>query len=399
MPKRAISWAALLIALPGVALAADLPNRKALPPPPPLMFSWDGIYLGSSFGYNFATMNEQALDPLPGVSNGLPVSTLTGPGGYQQSYSPRGVLTDFHVGYLKQFGNFVAGGEFDIGFSPSNTAKTLTNGLSAVMPGGTASIAGIPQITIPGGVAPFQTAMQDNARISLIGKAGYADGRSLYYALGGLVIGNTAIQHNYWGMPTSYVVNSYGAVIPNNDISNYERFGWTVGAGIEYAFTDHWSANVEFRHSDFGTGQFTSTGNQYSGLNIPGNVASPGGGIFGLTFREHETENNVRLGINYHIGAPDAPVVADVAPKGPTAPVVVAPPPPPDPTFIGRLYHAYKDEWGLGSPPDAPPARRRAAALTSRRRPSLPAPIPSRNGRSAAATRSARRSPIRLTAR
>ena len=156
-------------------------------------------------------------------------------------------------------------------------------------------------------------------------------------------------------MPTSYVVNSYGAVIPNNDISNVERFGWTVGAGIEYAFTDHWSANVEFRHSDFGTGQYTSTGNQYSGLNIPGNVASPGGGIFGLTFREHETENNVRLGINYHIGAPEAPVVADVAPKGPTAPVVAAPPPPPDPTFIGRLYHAYKDEWGLGAPPDAPP--------------------------------------------
>ena len=78
MPKRAISWAALLIALPGVAIAADLPNIKA-PPPPPLMFSWDGVYLGSSFGYNFATMNEQALDPLPGANNGVPVSTLTGP--------------------------------------------------------------------------------------------------------------------------------------------------------------------------------------------------------------------------------------------------------------------------------------------------------------------------------
>ena len=354
MPKRAISWAALLVALPGVALAADLPNRKSLPPPP-LMFSWDGVYLGSSFGYNFATMNEQALDPLPGVSNGVPVSTLTGPAGYQQSYSPRGVLTDFHIGYLKQYGNFVAGGEFDIGFSPSNTAKTLTNGLSAAMPGGTASFGGGAPYTVPAGVAPFQTAIQDNARISLIGKAGYADGRSLYYALGGLVIGSTSVQHNYWGMPTAYVANSYGTIIPNNDISNVERFGWTVGAGIEYAFTDHWSANVEFRHSDFGTGQYTSTGNQYSGLNIPGNVASPGGGIFGLTFREHETENNVRLGINYHIGAPEAPIMADVAPKGPTTPVAVTPPPPPDPTFIGRLYHAYKDEWGLGAPPDAPP--------------------------------------------
>jgi opacity protein-like surface antigen len=338
MPKRAISWAALLIALPGVALAADLPNRKALPPPP-LMFSWDGVYVGSSFGYNFSSLNESAVDPLAPQYSGL----AAGPVGYQQSYSPRGVMTDFHVGYLKQFGQFVLGGEADVGFSPSNTAKTLYNGLGVATNG------------------PFQTAIQDDARISLIGKAGFADGRSLYYVLGGLVMSDTSIQHNYWGQPSTYTSYGYRMGIPNNDISNLERFGWTVGAGLEYAFTDHWSANVEFRHSDFGTGQFTSTGNQFSGLNIPGNIASPGGGIFGLTFRERETENNIRLGINYHIGAPEAPVMADVAPKGPTAPVVAAAPPPPDPTFIGRLYHAYKDEWGLGYPadvPGAPPSRR-----------------------------------------
>jgi opacity protein-like surface antigen len=338
MARRAISWAALLVALPGVALAADLPNKKSLPPPP--AFTWTGVYVGSSFGYNFSSLNEQALDPLaPQFSN-----LAAGPVGYQQSFSPRGVLTDFHVGYLKQFGSIVLGAEADVGFSPSNTAKTLYNGLGVATNG------------------PFQTEIQDNARISLVGKAGYADGRSLYYVLGGLAIGNTSIQHNYWGQPTTYT--SYGSqtLIPNNDISNYERFGWTVGAGLEYAFTDHWSANVEFRHSDFGTGQFTSTGNQYSTLNIPGNIASPGGGIFGLTFRERETENNLRLGINYHIGAPEAPIFAAVAPKGPTAPPpAAAPPPPPDPTFIGRLYHAYKDEWGLDvapTDPSAPPTRR-----------------------------------------
>ena len=35
--------------------------------------------------------------------------------------------------------------------------------------------------------------------------------------------------------------------------------------------------------------------------------------------------------------------------------------PPPDPTFLGRLYHGYADEWGLQSPPadpNAPPGRR-----------------------------------------
>ena len=333
MPRRAISWVALLVALPGVALAADLPNRKSLPPPPPI-FSWTGVYVGSSFGYNFGALNESALDPLPGAFSGL-----AGPAGYQQSLSPRGVLTDFHVGYLKQYGHMVIGGEADVGYSPSNTSKTLYNGLGAATGG------------------PFQTSLQDAARISLVGKAGIADGRSLYYVLGGLAIGNSSIQHNYWGMPSSYTSFGYSMPIANNDISNYERFGWTVGAGLEYAFTDNWSANLEFRHTDLGTGTYTSTGNQYSGLNIPGaaTVGLPGGGIFGLTFKEHETENNIRLGVNYHFTGSGLPVLAALAPKGPTAPVVAAAPPPPDPTFIGRLYHAYKDEWGLGAPADPPP--------------------------------------------
>ncbi len=355
MPKRAISWIALLAALPGVAIAADLPSRKGPIAPPPLMFTWDGVYVGSSFGYNFGTLNELALDPYPAG-----VSPLTGPAGYQQSYSPRGVLTDFHVGYLKQYGHLVVGGEADVGYSPSNTSKTNVNGLAAAMPGGAAAFGGGAPFAVPAGAAPFQTSLQDAARISVIGKAGYADDRSLYYLLGGLAIGNSAIQHNFWGMPAAYVANSYGTIIPNNDISNYERFGWTVGAGMEYAFTDHWSANVEFRHTDLGTGTYTSTGNQYSGLNIPGSGA--GGGIYGLTYKFHETENNIRLGINYHIGAPEAPIVAALAPKGPTVKAAAPPPPPPPaPTFLGRLYHAYADEWGMGPPPDvpgAPPSRR-----------------------------------------
>ncbi len=372
MPRRAISWAALLIALPGVAVAADLPSKKG-PVAPPLMFTWDGVYVGTSFGYGFSTLKETAVDPLAPAFSGL----TAGPVGYQQSYSPRGVMTDFHVGYLKQYGHFVVGGEADVGYYPGNTSKTLVNGLAAAMPGGAATFGGGAPFAVPAGISPFQTSIQNNARISLVGKAGYADDHALYYALGGLAIGNTSIQHNYWGMPAAYVVNSYGTIIPNNDISNYERFGWTVGAGIEYAFTDHWSANVEYRHTDLGTGTYRSTGNQYSGLNIPGNIASPGGGIFGLTFREHETDDTIRLGINYHIGAPAAPVAAVAPPKGPTAPkAAAAPPPPPDPSFIGRLYHAYKDEWGLDAPPAEPRTRRQAAAPISHRRPVTQAPYP-----------------------
>jgi outer membrane immunogenic protein len=34
------------------------------------------------------------------------------------------------------------------------------------------------------------------------------------------------------------------------------RWGWTVGAGMEWAFWDNWSFKAEYLHVDFGTTQF-----------------------------------------------------------------------------------------------------------------------------------------------
>jgi opacity protein-like surface antigen len=385
MSKLRVSLVALVAALPSLGLAADLPSKKApVAPPPP--FSWDGWYVGSSFGYGFANEWETGWDALPGSVGFGAGYGLTGPAWYQQKYNPRGLQTDFHAGYLKQWDHFVGGGEFDIGFATGQTNKTVFNNLlNTVFPGGTLTgpplfPAGVTGLTIPPGPAPFQTNIQQNWNISLIGKAGYADGRALYYLLGGLVSGGYDVRHNYWGMPGVYQSFGYATINPNNDINDIERFGWTVGAGLEYAFTNEWSANVEYRHVDLGNAHVTSTGNQNSGLNLPGQSiltaaavgGAPGGGIFGLNFTERLTEDNIRLGLNYHFNGTPAPVAApEPAPKGPTKkepPKVAAEP---DPSFIGRLYHAYADEWGLGSPPDDP------SAPPSRRKDFPPAPVTS----------------------
>jgi opacity protein-like surface antigen len=352
MLRKAISRAALLAALPSVAIAADLPSTKAPAVVPPPVFTWDGVYAGTMVGYGWANVNETGSANIYGVPG-----SLASPAYYKQDYLSAGPQTGFHVGYLKQYGHLVLGGEADIDFATNNTAKTIYgNGFNFPATAGC-----LPALCAPtsGGVAPFQTVIHDNWRISLVGKAGYADGKSLYYVLGGLVNGGYQVQHNYWGMPTSYTSFGYTTPIPNNDQNDIERFGWTVGAGLEYAFTDHWSANVEYRHVDLGTAHVTSTGNSLSGMNIPGNIAAPGGGIFGLKFAERSYEDSIRLGINYHFGGP-APAAAS-APAATPAAAPAAPPPPPDPTFIGRLYHAYADEWGLDSPPavpNAPPTRR-----------------------------------------
>jgi outer membrane immunogenic protein len=38
------------------------------------------------------------------------------------------------------------------------------------------------------------------------------------------------------------------------------RWGWTVGAGIEYAFASNWSAKVEYDFMDFGKQRATFSG-------------------------------------------------------------------------------------------------------------------------------------------
>ncbi len=335
MRKHVSTSLLVLAALQGTASAADLPSKKAPEAPPPI-FSWEGVYLGTHVGYGLNTVNEQGTDYIPGYAG------LANPVGYNQSYSSRGPLTGFQIGYNKQFGNnFVLGGEWDITYAGQNTSKTLYNSLGLATGG------------------PFQTNIQDNFRWSLRARAGYADGRTLYYLTGGMVNGGYNVQHLYWPLagvtpynPASDQINNpLSAFTTSNNGGNgqfnIERFGWTLGAGVEYAFTDKWSANLEYRHNDFGTATVTSN-------------------LFpGLTFRERAAEDTVRLGINYHTGLPFFVTTLPTAepsapPKQETKKAEVKPAPPPDPSFIGRLYHAYADEWGGPIPddPNAPPSRR-----------------------------------------
>jgi opacity protein-like surface antigen len=59
------------------------------------------------------------------------------------------------------------------------------------------------------------------------------------------------------------------------------HIGWTAGAGIEHAPTDHWAALIEYRYSDFGRQTLSIAGR----LLPDGNVTP--------------TTRDVRLGLNY----------------------------------------------------------------------------------------------------
>jgi len=344
MNKRVATSLLALIVAQGAASAADLPTKKEPTVPPPV-FSWEGVYVGTHVGYGWNNVNEQGSDFIPGYAG------LANPVFYNQSYTSRGPLTGFQIGYNKQYGNLVVGGEWDVSYAGQNTSPTVFNSLGLAANGTNG-------LTTP---IPFQTNIGDTFRWSARARAGYADGRSLYYLTGGMVSGGYSLKHYYWGVPgttpytpqtdlsataaAAFATSNFG----NSGAFNIERFGWTAGAGVEYAFTDKWSANLEYRHNDFGAATVTSN-------------------LFpGLTFRERSYEDTVRLGVNYHPGLPffvtTLPSQAPAEPpKKETKKAEATPPaPPPDPTFIGRLYHAYADEWGHDeslADPNAPPGRR-----------------------------------------
>ena len=68
--------------------------------------------------------------------------------------------------------------------------------------------------------------------------------------------------------------------------------GWTVGAGVEWALLDNWTAKVEYLYLDLGNATYL------------GGSSAPGG------FDVDLTAHTVKVGLNYRFGYSKAPVVA-----------------------------------------------------------------------------------------
>lgn len=101
---------------------------------------------------------------------------------------------------------------------------------------------------VGGGAYPFSTAHAgqrlDNLA-TLRGKVGLVAGRTLVYATGGLAIGNVRVD------TTQRLRGRF-----NDDYDAREgelRTGYVVGAGLEYAFSQHLSAKIEGSYYDLGS--------------------------------------------------------------------------------------------------------------------------------------------------
>lgn len=254
----------LCLGAAGAASAADLAVKAPPAPPPAPVWSWTGGYIGLNAGGGW-TDNH--------VDVGFNNPTFFGPafaaGATPNSYStnPSGFIGGGQIGYNWQVSSFVWGLEADIqGADITGSQSINTN--------------------VPNFVAGFGTASQRldwlatfRARVGVL-----ATPALLLYVTGGGAVGEFKNNYSFAfpGTNELYTVNS-----------NNSDFGWTAGAGAEWAFSPNWSAKIEYLYFDLGNKTYTAL--------APG-AGTPAGSTHIVSFKENG--NIVRAGINWHFGGP-----------------------------------------------------------------------------------------------
>lgn len=201
MKRTILSACAGLMAAAAMAVpsfAADLP-RPAYKAPVYVapVFSWTGFYLGINGGYGWGH-SDWNNGPMGNVSMNV-----------------KGGLVGGTFGYNLQTGNFVFGLEGDVdaswinGSSQAGAAGTVCSG-------------------------PNNCETKNTWLATGRGRIGFAFDRFMPYITGGAAGGNIKAR-----------ANGGGSV-------DKTKLGWTVGAGVEWAFSGAWSAKVEYLYADLG---------------------------------------------------------------------------------------------------------------------------------------------------
>jgi outer membrane immunogenic protein len=220
------------------ALAADLPARTYTKAPAYVapIYNWTGFYIGGHIGGAFSSDNN--FGGLSTGNNGNARFLGGLQGGYDYQFAP----------------NWVLGVEGQYSWLANNN-------------GG---------IAFPGG---FVYTNNQRALASVTGRVGYTWGPGLLYVKGGYAFSDNNESVTLAGVPT--------AVAFSGDHSN----GYTVGAGLEYMFTQNWSGKIEYQYYNFGNSSFLA----------PATLAQFG------SFRTDD--HVVKAGINYRFNW-GGPVVA-----------------------------------------------------------------------------------------
>jgi outer membrane immunogenic protein len=289
MKKLLLSSAAVL-GLTASAMAADLPRRAAPPVYAPAIpvFTWTGFYVGANAGYAWADNNRDGTIFVPAgtLAPSIPAAgTVVNNFGFGNDGNDDGFTIGGTAGFNYQMGAIVLGVEGDLNWA--DIGSNNNNNAFGVGFGNTVTF--VP----PGGAAGTYTFVGANRGGfdwfgTVRGRVGVAFDRALVYATGGFAFANGNDGNS------GFCGGAFFAGCGNNDDW---RSGWTVGGGVEYAFTNTLTAKIE------GLWVSLDEGNRGGGLVAIPAAGNPNPPVLLATGNRNDNDFFVaRVGLNYKFG-------------------------------------------------------------------------------------------------
>lgn len=287
MRKLLLSSVAI-VAMSASALAADLPRREAAVAPifvAPIS-TWSGFYVGLNAGATFNDNDHRYRadgrfrDANYDYRNAVVI--------YDNEYNnfrnddDAAFTGGAQMGFNWQFGPMVAGVEADINYRGNGD----NNGFNIL---GTGNYAGYGLY--------HSGSDRGNWFGTLRARLGFALDRTLIYATGGLAFGDTGGSGHIY----AYDVGSPGVALIDGEWrsnGNGTSWGWTLGAGVEHAFSTNWTAKLEYLYVNLDRDNNRLT-----------NIALPN---YTFTSSDEDKFHVVRVGLNYKFGGASvaSPVLA-----------------------------------------------------------------------------------------
>jgi outer membrane immunogenic protein len=255
MRKLSFATAAVLVVtIAAPARGADLPLKTETPFA--ARFNWTGCYLGGHLGGGFA--HKDITDPVQLVQDSFLGAGSTD-GITTVSPAPRGVVIGGQIGCDYQFAP-----SWVVGIEGAASGSTMKGSTIVGLP------LGNPDTALVQAKTDFLT--------SVTARVGYAfDNVLLYAKAGGALAGDR------------YDVSGSFAGTPFGFVGLENRIGWTAGGGVEWAFSQHWSASVEYDYYQFG--------HRVIAMSDPTNVF-----LGNVDLRQNIQV--VKAGLNFHVWGP-----------------------------------------------------------------------------------------------
>jgi outer membrane immunogenic protein len=253
------------------ANAADVMAK----PQPPAAYDWSGVYVGGQLGGGWQSTAFQDPSATQVVTNCCDLIGSLAAGDAASNATGSGFLGGAQAGWTYQIGRLVIGGDFD--FTGSNLKANSTG----IIPGAASAAANVTE--------KFSVRTEWTATATTT--IGLARDRWMLYSKVG-----TAWAHDSYSLNVGGVNQGFGPAGSFSFASNASdtRIGWTAGLGIEMAFTDAWSAKLEYDYLNFGT----------KSVDFNGVIQNPGGGAPITNPSTFNTNNmqqisEIKVGVNY----------------------------------------------------------------------------------------------------